>query len=66
MLARGRWMRREPAPHHFAREAQSIEKVGSVSRDAPRQHVGFPGRGRHLVALELGEDLQDAVNAVEL
>ena len=31
-------MRRQARPHHLAGQAQLIEKLGLIARDAPRQH----------------------------
>ena len=58
-------MRRQARPHHFARQAQLIEKLGLIVRDRAREHVRLPGGRRNLVALKLLDDLQRAVDAVQ-
>src|SRR4029077_9045734 len=58
-------MRREPGPHDFAGEAQAIEKLGFIAGHASRKHFGFPGGCGDFVALELLDDLQRTIDAVE-
>ncbi len=59
-------VRRKAAPHHFARQAKLIEKLGAVVGDAAGQDLAFPGRGRDLVSLKLPDDLQNAIGTVQL
>ena len=58
-------MRREPSPHHLARMAERVEVFGFVSRDAARENVRFPSDGRSLVAFELTDHVERAVDAVQ-
>ena len=46
-------------------KTQLIEKLGLITSDAARQHFGFPGGGRDFVALQLLDDLQRAIHAVQ-
>ena len=59
-------MRREAAPRDFAGEAQTVEQFGIVIDDALRQDRGFPRGGGDFVALQLLEDLEQAIDAVQL
>ena len=61
-----RRMRREPSPHDFSGQAQAVEQLRIVVRDATRQHTRFPGRGRNLVALQLAQDLKQSVGSMQL
>ena len=58
-------MRREPGPHDLTRQTQAVEKFGLVAGDPPRNHFGLPGGRGYFVALELFDDLERAVDAVE-
>ena len=43
----------------------SIQKLRLIASHAPRQHLGFPRRGRNFVALQLLDDLQRAIHAMQ-
>ena len=58
-------VRRKTSPHHVARVAETIEKLGAIARDARRQNLCLPGERRNLVALELPNDLQRSVDPVQ-
>jgi hypothetical protein len=60
---RGVWG--EPAPHYLARETQSIQKLGGVTGDAPGEDVRLPRRRGDLVALELTDDPERSVGAMQ-
>ena len=59
-------MRREPAPGHFAGQAEIVQILGFVARHARGQNLGFPRGRREFAALQLADDLQRAVDAVQL
>src|SRR5207237_1331449 len=59
-------VRREAAPAYFAREAQLIEIFGLIVGHAARQDFRFPGRSAELAAFKLLDDLQRAIEAVQL
>ena len=59
-------MRRKPAPRHFAGKAELVQILGLVARHAARQHFRFPSGGRKFAALQLPDDLQRAIHAVQL
>ena len=61
-----RRMRRQPAPHDFAGQAQTIQQFRIVLGDAPRQHDRFPRRRGNFIALQLPQNLKQAVDAVQL
>ena len=56
----------EPAPGHSARQTEMLEIRRIVEADARGNHVLFPRRRRKLHPLQLADDLEHAVAAVEL
>ena len=60
-----RRMRRQPPPHHLARQAQAVQPFGIVLVHAPRQHRRFPRGGGNFVTLQLLENLVQAIDAMQ-
>src|SRR5204863_482356 len=56
----------EAASDHRTRETEAVEIGGVVARDARRQHLSLPGARRQLEPLQLADDLEEPVAAVEL
>ena len=58
-------MRREASPHHVARVAEPVEKLGLVAGDARGKNLRLPRDGGNFVAFELADYLQRAVDSVQ-
>src|SRR5271156_6554827 len=58
-------MRRETTPHDVARVTELIEVFALVAADTRGQDHRFPGGGGNLVPLELADDVQCPVDAVQ-
>src|SRR5580692_3403874 len=59
-------MGRYSRPHDFAGKTELIEKLGIIVRDSTRQDFGFPGSRRDFVSLQLADDLQGSISAMQL
>ena len=57
---------REPSPAHFAGQAELVQILRLVARHARRQNLRLPRGGGEFAALQLADDLQRAIHAVQL
>ena len=55
----------KPSPRNLGRQAETIEQIGFVVGNAAGQNLRFPRRRRNLIPLQLLDDLQQAIDAVQ-
>src|SRR5207302_8165273 len=58
--------RRQAPPRHPAAQAELVELLAAVTRDARRQHIVLPAGGGELVAFELLDDRREPFRALHL